>query len=121
MIFGLVLLLIFSSIKFIFQVFDFDVIVFDLEYFVVEEDFEGFVFGFVFIICFLVIIKFVVLGVLMVDFEICDEGFEIINVVVYDKVLVDVKGVEGDWERRFRYMGFCKLCFFLVYYERFIY
>ena len=40
-----------------------------------------------------------------IDLEAGEEGFEVTNVAVFDKALGDMKGAEGDWQRRTRYMG----------------
>jgi complement component 1 Q subcomponent-binding protein len=40
-----------------------------------------------------------------VDLEAGEEGFEVTNVAMMGKAIGEMKGAEGDWARRSRYMG----------------
>ncbi len=58
-----------------------------------------------FITCSLLITKSATPGAMSIDLEAGEEGFEVTNVAMFEKVLGEQKGAEGDWARRSRYMG----------------
>ena len=58
-----------------------------------------------FITCALLITKSATPGAMSIDLEAGEEGFEVTNVAMFEKAQGEMKGAEGDWARRSRYMG----------------
>ena len=58
-----------------------------------------------FITCSLLITKSATPGAMSIDLEAGEEGFEVTNVAMFEKAQGEMKGAEGDWARRSRYMG----------------